>query len=348
MTEMTGDSFTTQRARGEFEVTPARDEGREEIVTAICHWASFLRPSAERCPPQVGEKMTNFQLLIIFLASFGQTSAFSPGTILRQLTSNTAANKKQSTPEKWNENGRDEEYPWCFTGRLWFRPALVKIPSESNPSDPRPPPSVSILNLFGYTIGGTVALEYDTSPVGAYREYVTMGAVVSKRGALGQWGSRLYVSTQVAEDVCKEVWGVPAIVADINFVEDEGDSEQSLSVEAAPDKFDTSAKQRIDVRGWSNTRVLNKDGPDDDPIGNLPVLWTPTIKALWAPLVPFPASDNINNDGALPLHRLRLSASALRLKICPQSPSDALGIPIGIGLVVDNVLIEISRQEGEL
>ena len=159
-----------------------------------------------------------YVLLLIFLA-FGITSGFSPGTILRQLTSN-AGNSKQSAPEKWNENGRDEEYPWCFTGRLWFRPAIVKIPSDSNPSAPSPPPSLSILNLFGYTIGGTVALEYDTSPVGPYKEYVTMGAVVSKRGALGQWGSRLYVSTQVAEDVCRDVWGVPAIVADINFVEE--------------------------------------------------------------------------------------------------------------------------------
>ena len=119
-------------------------------------------------------------------------------------------------------------------------------------------------------------------------------------------------------------------------------------MEAAPDKFDTNTKQRIDVRGWSNTRVLNEDELEDKPIGNLPVFWTPTIKALWAPFVPLPASGDNDEDDALPLHRLRLSASALRLKFCPQSPSDKLGVPIGIGLVVDNVLIEISRQDGEL
>lgn len=285
-------------------------------------------------------------LVIVLATSPSLTAGFSPGTIHRQLTN---TNTKQSAPQKWNENGRDEEYPWCFTGRLWFRPALVKVPSATNPSDPSPPPSVSVLNLFGWTIGGTVALEYDTSPVGPYKEYVTMGAVVSKRGALGQWGSRLYVSTQVAEDVCQDVWGVPAIVADISFVEDDdGSNEQYLSVEPAPDKFDTANRQKIDVRGWSNTRVLNDDEMDDEPKGGLPVLWTPTIKALWAPLVPLPASGNGDADESLPLHRLRLSASALRLKFCPQSPSDILGIPIGIGLVVDNVLIEISRQDGEL
>jgi len=38
-----------------------------------------------------------------------------------------------------------------------------------------------------------VSLEYDASPVGPYREYVTMGSLVTKRGALGQWGTRLFV-----------------------------------------------------------------------------------------------------------------------------------------------------------
>ena len=36
-------------------------------------------------------------------------------------------------------------------------------------------------------------------------EYVPMGSVVAKRGALGQWGSRLYVSSAPAEAICKEV-----------------------------------------------------------------------------------------------------------------------------------------------
>jgi hypothetical protein len=305
-------------------------------------------------------------LVIILLLSFQPppVSGFSPNTILRQLTNAAAASVGAGgappKKKKWNENGRDEDYPWCFTGRLWFRPALVRVPVPStnnnnnkNLADPSPPPSVSVLNIFGWTIGGTVALEYDTSPVGPYKEYVTMGALVSKRGAVGQWGSRLYVSTEVAEDVCRDVWGVPAQVADMDFVEDDGDNNTNkqslLSVESAPDKFVTGKRQMIEVRGWSNTRVLTDEELDDwKPKGGLPVLWTPTIKALWAPLIPLPASRRSDEEDSLPLHRLRLSASALRLQLCPQSSSDLLGIPIGVGLVVDNVLIEISRQDGEL
>ena len=292
-------------------------------------------------------------LLFLLLLCCGScpASAFSPGTILSRLTGGgidgANSNNANKNKREWPENGRDAEYPWCFTGRLWFRPALVRVPSSEDPSDPNPPPSVSIVNLFGWTIGGTVSLEYDTSPVGPYREYVTMGAVVSKRGALGQWGSRLYVSTQTAEDVCVDVWGVPAQVAEIDFVEGDASS-SSLRVETAPNKLVAGVKQRIEVVGWSKTRVLTEEELSEaEPRGGLPVLWTPTIKALWAPLVTLPASVG-DEENSLPLHKLRLSANALRLRFCPQSPSDFLGIPIPIGLVVDNVLIEIGRQDGEL
>ena len=88
------------------------------------------------------------------------------------------------------------------------------------------------------------------------------------------------------------------------------------------------------------------------PPGGLPVLWTPSIKALWAPFVPFGRDvknhPSEKDEFLFPLHRLRLSASAVRLRLCGQEPSDLLGIPLGIGLVVDNVLIEIAPQSDML
>jgi len=97
----------------------------------------------------------------------------------------------------------DADYPQNFTGRLWFSPSLVKVKDDLKPGS-----DVTILSLFGYSLGGTVTLEYDTSPVGPYREYVTMSALAMKGGCIGQWGSRLYVSTQEAEDVCRYVFQV--------------------------------------------------------------------------------------------------------------------------------------------
>lgn len=256
----------------------------------------------------------------------------------------------------------DKDYPNVFTGRLWFSPSITKISSHG--ALPPPDSDVTLLNLFGYSLGGSVALEYDSSPVGQYREYVTMTGLAYKRGSIGQWGSRLYVSTQEAEDVCKEIWGVPAEVANISFSEarvelDTYGKECTLQVTAPPNPFaQTERKQSIEVEGWENTRVLTpqelnvgKQGPER--VGNVPVFWTPTIKALWAPWVLF---SSALTKSALPLHKLRLSASAIRLKwtgFSPRSslkneipPSDlkTLGIPLGFGLIVDNVLIEIGTE----
>lgn len=246
-------------------------------------------------------------------------------------------------------NGKDEEYPYYFRGRLWFRPALVRAPSQS------PYPSVvKIVSLFGWTVGGVVALEYDESPVGPYREYVTMGSVVSSsKSLLGQWGSRLYVSTPEAEDVCQQIWNVPAELASIQFFEDandDNDIESSLNVSQPPPSSFTNNSMNaptISIDNWSQTRVL-KEPPqkeNDNKRLTLPVLWTPSIKALWAPFLSLPSPNDVDKDG-LPFNQLRLSAGALRLRWCPQESTELLGIPIGIGLAVDDVLIEISPPKG--
>lgn len=238
----------------------------------------------------------------------------------------------------------DPDYPQNFTGRLCFLPSLVKVP-ESGPGS-----SVNLISLFGYSLGGTVALEYDTSPVGPYREYVTMASLVAKNG-IGQWGSRLYVSTQKAEDVCKEIWGVPAELANIDFVESGNTINDSLLVTSPPNP-DASTRdvQKIQVEGWQKTRILSElDDPKRGP--SIPAYWTPTIKALWAPLV---WKSSINSDETLALHKLRISASAVRLRwtglrrdVIKDDFSESkynLGIPIPIGLAVDNVLIEIGTR----
>ncbi|KAL7508748.1 hypothetical protein ACHAXN_005838 [Cyclotella atomus] len=254
-----------------------------------------------------------------------------------------------------NENGLDASYPWRFEGRFIFRPSLVRVPSDSKDY----PPCSKLISLFGYTIGGSVVLEYDVSPVGPYREYVKMGGLVAlgrvsvgkslDGGAeqtnilgLGQWGTSLYVSTQVAEDVCKEVWGVPAIVADIEF-EESGDI-----LRDGPDTV--AARQKFNLSGWKSARILTSTNTSDsiNRFGNIPILWTPTIKALWAPVY-FPSkgsNNDIDNEKALPVHRLRLSASAIGLQLCErvQNEQSYDEIPLGLALVVDNVMIEIGRR----
>jgi hypothetical protein len=272
--------------------------------------------------------------------------------LLSTITSMSYALTTSQVKSKSTANPGTAEYPWTFSGRLWFRPALVPVPTSEN-QKPSPPPSVSILSLFGWTLGGVVALEYDDSPVGPYREYVTMGAIVSKRGALGQWGSRLYVSNTEAERICQEIWKVPAEVADIEFREGNAASpsrSSTLAVTSAPDPTKTNKMiPQIMVDGWANTRTIDTTIEEAVRRGGLPVLWTPTIKALWAPFVPFLSSPSSSSEtDKLPLHPLQLSASALRLHWCGQESSELLGIPIGIGLSLDNVRIEIGPENGKL
>lgn len=170
-----------------------------------------------------------------------------------------------------------------------------------------------------------------------------MGGLVTKRGTFGFWGSRLYVSTPEARQDNVDIWGVPAEVADIEYHE----GGESLSVDTPPPiSDDGAAPPVIRLSGWKATRSderLRTGGwAATNPIGNLPVLWTPRLKILWSPLVPLPAT--VAPQQTRPL---RLSASSLRLHLCAQSPSDDLGIPIPIGLSVDGLRIEIGDPCGE-
>jgi len=222
-------------------------------------------------------------------------------------------------------------------------------------------------------------LEYDVSPVGPYTEYVTMGGVVGlgkvdvgdndiivdgRTLGVGQWGTNLYVSTQVAEDVCQNVWGVPAQVADIEFTnegktlvdgtDDDDDDDDVGSIQGGGARG--AQKRKFQLSGWDNARISNVDA-NSKRYGNIPIYWTPTIKALWAPLL-FPGgekpmtttTEEKEERKLLPLHKLRLSASALRLKRCKRTVSSTTTtreggeIPLGLTLVVDNVLIEIGER----
>ena len=55
--------------------------------------------------------------------------------------------------------------------------------------------------LFATPLGKCTRTYMCVLKVGPYREYVTMGALVAKRGAIGQWGRRLLVNTPAASEV---------------------------------------------------------------------------------------------------------------------------------------------------
>lgn len=197
-------------------------------------------------------------------------------------------------------------FAWTFEGRFIFAPALVRSRDAPN-----------AISINGWSLGGFVALQYDSPPAGLapYLEVVEMGALCARNGRIGQWGRELYVSTQEAELACKDIWGVPARQCQINF-----DEEGPLSL--------TRTNEGFDITGWTKVR---SGGSWRSP--RLPVLWTPEIKALWA-RIPFPTPATKRN---LILHDLGLSGTSLRLL-----PFQCEG-SFGLALAVDGLRIEIDE-----
>lgn len=198
---------------------------------------------------------------------------------------------------------------WSFDGRFIFAPALVRSRDAPN-----------ALSVGGWSLGGFVALQYDAPPAGLapYLEVVEMGALCARNGRIGQWGRELFVSTSEAEQACKDIWGVPARHCQITF-----DEEGPLSLTRSKDGFQLS--------GWSKVR---SGGSWRSPA--VPVLWTPEIKALWAPIpVPTPATPR-----SLKLHDLRLSGTSLRVLRLKCEGA------LGLALAVDGLRIDIDEAKG--
>ena len=240
------------------------------------------------------------------LAALATTAAFQPPQA--QLT--------RRPPRATSAAAEDG---WRFEGRFIFAPQLVRVPDD--------PPDAYIVNLFGWTLGGVVALEYDSSIVGPYLEFVEMGALVVRNGAIGQWGARLLVSNEEAKDACEDVWRVPAGTRSLDYV-DEGDT---LTVEGDDD----SSK----IHGWARVkgglRLFDWRSPA------LPVLWTPQIKALWAP-VKLPSSREVDLD----VHVLGLSATSIALRRF-RDTRDVDRIPLGFCVAADGLRIDIAPWRGD-
>lgn len=91
--------------------------------------------------------------IAFLLVSSSPAFSWTPPFPLPQLGKKTGEPKKATV----EENGINEIYPWKFTGRMWVRPALVRVSPEVKTAPS--PSSIFVLSLFGWTIGGVVALE---------------------------------------------------------------------------------------------------------------------------------------------------------------------------------------------
>eukprot|EP00854_Cymbomonas_tetramitiformis_P007610 gene7610-9062_t len=77
-----------------------------------------------------------------------------------------------------------------------------------------------LLSIFGWTLGGLFAVEWEDSPVGAYDEVAVLCALAwhpARPFAIGTWASHIFVSTPQACQGAREIWGLPAVSTSLEF-----------------------------------------------------------------------------------------------------------------------------------
>ncbi|KAK3279861.1 hypothetical protein CYMTET_12276 [Cymbomonas tetramitiformis] len=97
-------------------------------------------------------------------------------------------------------------------------PSQLQAPMDYSPkiasSDLR------LLSIFGWTLGGLFAVEWEDSPVGAYDEVAVLCALAwhpARPFAIGTWASHIFVSTPQACQGAREIWGLPAVSTSLEF-----------------------------------------------------------------------------------------------------------------------------------
>ena len=253
-------------------------------------------------------------------------------------------------------NSQDAEFPWQFNGRAILCPMLVR--TSTSLSDPASQEKLEKWNIlpwsfFGWTVGGTVALEYDDSPVGPYTEFARLGCLAStlhrqedtpssgggsQRVLVGQVGTKLYVNENIALSLCEQVWNMTAYLSNDEIVQEHRDT--IAGVQAVDDEL-TDSKQDRKTDTTVNALTIGT-------VNSIPLLWTPTITTIWAQLSPrIPSVTLLQGEyhSGLPLNRLRLSTKVKFVtspEIRKSRSSDV--IPLGFGVALCGLKIEISPR----
>ena len=105
--------------------------------------------------------------------------------------------------------------PWSFPeARIWYQPTFVPVAAarEATPAD-----GLQLLSAFGYTLGGVFVVEWTKSPLGSYREVAVLSGLVARGWTIGAWASHIFVSVPAAVDAGRDLFGLPARLADVRF-----------------------------------------------------------------------------------------------------------------------------------
>ena len=137
--------------------------------------------------------------------------------------------------------------PWQFSNaRVLYQPTLVPIQAAGAVTPPSSTSGLTLLSLFGYTLGGIFVVDWTSSPVGPYREVAVLSGLVSRGLSIGAWASHIVVTEQSAVVGGREGFGLPTVLGSVDFL---GDSQDI-------DAFGTDGDGReVAVPSW-NDEVL--------------------------------------------------------------------------------------------
>ena len=114
--------------------------------------------------------------------------------------------------------------PWSFSNaRVLYQPTLVRT-SAARAVTPRD--GLTLLSLFGYTLGGVFVVDWTDSPVGPYREVAVLSGLVARGLSIGAWASHIVVTTPRSVGGGRSVFGLPTVLGSVEFKDaEESDGE---------------------------------------------------------------------------------------------------------------------------
>jgi len=105
--------------------------------------------------------------------------------------------------------------PWSFSNaRVLYQPTLVRT-SAARAVTPRD--GLTLLSLFGYTLGGVFVVDWTDSPVGPYREVAVLSGLVARGLSIGAWASHIVVTTPASVGGGRAVFGLPTVLGSVDF-----------------------------------------------------------------------------------------------------------------------------------
>jgi len=120
--------------------------------------------------------------------------------------------------------------PWSFpNARVLYQPTFVPIkaaravtPTTSNQNN-EGGGGLTLLSLFGYTLGGLFLVEWTHSPIGPYREVAVLSGLVLRDFSIGAWASHIVVTSPEAVESGRDLFGLPTVLGSIDFGDEEED-----------------------------------------------------------------------------------------------------------------------------